>query len=219
MNNDKEFLGMKGCNIKMNQNERMLAGLPYKAWMDGLSEERLENKKKIYRYNNLEPGNFEEQNRLIKEILGKTGENINIEAPFHCDYGYNIEVGENFFANYNLTILDVGKVKIGANAQIAPNVSIYTAGHPVHPDSRNSGYEYGIAINIGDNVWIGGNTCILPGVTIGNNVVIGAGSVVTKDIPDNVIAAGNPCRIIREITEKDRDFYYRDRRFDVGDYC
>lgn len=219
MNNDKEFLGMKGCNIKMNQKERMLAGLPYKAWMDGLSEERLENKKKIYRYNNLEPGNFEEQNRLIKEILGKTGENINIEAPFHCDYGYNIEVGENFFANYNLTILDVGKVKIGANAQIAPNVSIYTAGHPVHPDSRNSGYEYGIAINIGDNVWIGGNTCILPGVTIGNNVVIGAGSVVTKDIPDNVIAAGNPCRIIREITEKDRDFYYRDRRFDVGDYC
>ena len=104
---------------------------------------------------------------------------------------------------------------IGDNAQIAPNVSIYTAGHPVHPDSRNSGYEYGIAVTIGDNVWIGGNTCILPGVTIGNNVVIGAGSVVTKDIPDNVIAAGNPCRIIREITEKDRDFYYRDLRFDV----
>lgn len=128
-------------------------------------------------------------------------------------------MGENFFTNYNLTILDVGKVKIGDNAQIAPHVSIYTAGHPVHPDSRNSGYEYGIAITIGDNVWIGGNTCILPGVTIGNNVVIGAGSVVTKDIPDNVIAVGNPCRIIREITEKDRDFYYRDRRFDVGDYC
>jgi len=109
-------------------------------------------------------------------------------------------------------------VKIGDNAQIAPNVSIYTAGHPVHPDSRNSGYEYGIAITIGDNVWIGGNTCILPGVTIGNNVVIGAGSVVTKNIPDNVIAAGNPCKIIREITEKDRDFYYRDRKFDVEDY-
>lgn len=206
---------MNNQDIKMNQKERMLAGLPYKAWMDGLSEERLENKKKIYKYNNLEPGNFEVQDRLIKEILGKTGKNINIEAPFHCDYGYNIEVGENFFANYNLTILDVGKVIIGDNAQIAPNVSIYTAGHPVHPDSRNSGYEYGIAITIGDNVWIGGNTCILPGVTIGNNVVIGAGSVVTKDIPDNVIAAGNPCKIIREITEKDRDFYYRDRRFDV----
>ena len=202
----------------MNHKDRMLAGLPYKAWMDGLSRERLENKKKIYAFNHLEPDRFEEKEKLLKEILGKTGEYVNIEAPFHCDYGYNIEVGENFFANYNFTVLDVGKVRIGANAQIAPNVSIYTAGHPVHPDSRNSGYEYGIDITIGDNVWIGGNVCILPGVTIGENVVIGAGSVVTKDIPDNVIAAGNPCRILRTITEEDRDFYYRDRRFDVDDY-
>ena len=202
----------------MNQKERMLAGLPYKAWLDGLSEERLENKKKIFRYNNLAPDCIEEKDKLIKEILGKTGQNIHIEAPFHCDYGYNIEVGENFFANYNFTVLDVGKVRIGTNAQIAPNVSIYTAGHPVHPDSRNSGYEYGISITIGDNVWIGGSVCILPGVTIGSNVVIGAGSVVTKDIPDNVIAVGNPCRIIRTITEDDRDTYYRDRKFDVDDY-
>ena len=202
----------------MNQKERMLAGLPYKAWLDGLSEDRLENKKRIFRFNNLEPGHFAEKDKLLKEILGKTGERVNIEAPFHCDYGYNIEVGEDFFANYNFTVLDVGKVKIGANAQIAPNVSIYTAGHPIHPESRNSGYEYGIEITIGDNVWIGGNTCIMPGVKIGNNVVIGAGSVVTKDLPDNVIAVGNPCRVIREISEEDRDFYYKDRRFDVGDY-
>ena len=202
----------------MNQKDRMLAGLPYKAWMDGLSQERLENKKRIFAFNHLEPDRFEEKEKLLKEILGKTGEYVNIEAPFHCDYGYNIEVGENFFANYNFTVLDVGKVRIGANAQIAPNVSIYTAGHPVHPDSRNSGYEYGINISIGDNVWIGGNVCILPGVTIGDNVVIGAGSVVTKDVPDNVIAAGNPCRIIRTITEEDRDFYFRDLRFDVDDY-
>ena len=196
----------------------MLAGLPYKAWMDGLSQERLENKKKIFAFNHLEPDRLDEKEKLLKEILGKTGEYVNIEAPFHCDYGYNIEVGENFFANYNFTVLDVGKVRIGANAQIAPNVSIYTAGHPIHPDSRNSGYEYGISITIGDNVWIGGNVCIMPGVTIGNNVVIGAGSVVTKDIPDNVIAAGNPCKIIRVITEEDRDFYYRNRKFDVDDY-
>ena len=196
----------------------MLAGLPYKAWMDGLSQERLENKRKIFAFNHLEPDRLDEKEKLLKEILGKTGEYVNIEAPFHCDYGYNIEVGENFFANYNFTVLDVGKVRIGANAQIAPNVSIYTAGHPIHPDSRNSGYEYGISITIGDNVWIGGNVCIMPGVTIGNNVVIGAGSVVTKDIPDNVIAAGNPCKIIRVITEEDRDFYYRDRKFDVDDY-
>ena len=202
----------------MNQKERMLAGLPYKAWLDGLAEERLENKKRVFRFNNMEPDKFEEKIAMIKEIFGKTGETIFVEAPFHCDYGYNIEVGENFFANYNLTILDVGKVKIGANAQIASNVSIYTAGHPVHPESRNTGYEYGIPITIGDNVWIGGSVTILPGVTIGSNVVIGAGSVVTKDLPDNVIAAGNPCRVIRTITEEDRDFYYRDRKFDVDDY-
>ena len=196
----------------------MLAGLPYKAWLDGLAEERLENKKRIYKYNNLPPEAEKEQEELVKEILGKTGENVHIEAPFHCDYGYNIEVGENFFANYNLTVLDVGKVRIGKNAQIAPNVSIYTAGHPIHPDSRNSGYEYGIEVTIGDNVWIGGNVCIMPGVTVGDNVVIGAGSVVTKDIPDSVIAVGNPCRVVRAITDDDRDFYYRDRRFDVDDY-
>ena len=202
----------------MNQKERMLAGLPYRAWMDGLEEERLENKKKIFRFNHLEPEKTGEKVQLLKEILGKSGETVMIEAPFRCDYGYNIEVGENFFANYNFTVLDVGKVRIGNNAKIGPNVSIYTAGHPVHPDSRNSGYEYGIDITIGDNVWIGGSSCILAGVNVGNNVVIGAGSVVTKDLPDNVIAAGNPCRMIRKITEEDRDCYYRDRKFDVEDY-
>ena len=202
----------------MTQKERMLANLPYKAWMDGLEEERIENKKKIYEYNNLPPEQWDRKTELLKNILGKTGEYVHINAPFHCDYGYNIEVGENFFANYNLVILDVGKVRIGDNAQIAPNVSIYTAGHPIHPDSRNSGYEYGIDVTIGDNVWIGGNVCIMPGVTIGDNVVIGAGSVVTKDLPDNVIAVGNPCKVVREITEADRDYYYKDRKFDVEDY-
>lgn len=202
----------------MNQKERMLAGLPYKAWLDGLSEERLENKKKIYRYNQLSPEQAKEQDQLIREIIGKCGESIFIEQPFRCDYGKNIEVGNNFFANYNLTVLDVGKVVIGKNVQIAPNVSIYTAGHPIHPDSRNSGYEYGIGVTIGDNVWIGGNTVINPGIHIGDNVVIGSGSVVTKDLPDNVIAAGNPCKVLRKITEEDRKYYYKDREFDVEDY-
>ena len=202
----------------MNQKERMLANLPYKAWLDGLSEERTENAKRIYEYNNLPPERWNERTVLLKKILGKTGESINIQPPFRCDYGYNIEVGENFFANYNLIVLDVGKVRIGNNVQIAPNVAIYTAGHPLHPDSRNSGYEYGIDIEIGDNVWIGGNTCIMPGVKIGKNVVIGGGSVVTKNIPDNMLAVGNPCKVIREITESDRDYYYRDRKFDVEDY-
>jgi maltose O-acetyltransferase len=202
----------------MNQKERMLAGLPYKAWLDGLSEERMENKLKIHKYNTMSPDKKEELDALIKDILGKSGKNIVVEPPFHCDYGKNIEVGNNFFVNYNCTILDVGKVIIGENVMFAPNVSIYTAGHPVHPESRNSGYEYGIEVTIGDNVWIGGNVIINPGIKIGNNVVIGAGSVVTKDIPDNAIAVGNPCRVIREVTEEDRKYYFKDREFDVNDY-
>lgn len=198
----------------MNHRERMLAGLPYKAWLDGLDQERLACKKKLYQFNNLQPDRQEEAVELLKGLLGRTGNHIFIETPFRCDYGWNIEVGENFFANYNLTVLDVGKVTIGDNVQIAPNVSIYTAGHPLHPDSRNSGYEYGIPITIGDSVWIGGNVVILPGVTIGDNAVIGAGSVVNRDIPSNSLAAGNPCRVIREITEEDRAYYYRRRKFD-----
>ena len=202
----------------MNQKERMLAGLPYKAWLDGLSEERMENKLKIHKYNTMSPDKKEELDALIKDILGKSGKNIVVEPPFHCDYGKNIEVGNNFFVNYNCVILDVGKVIIGENVMFAPNVSIYTAGHPVHPESRNSGYEYGIEVIIGDNVWIGGNVVINPGVKIGNNVVIGAGSVVTKDIPDNAIAVGNPCRVIRKVNEEDRKYYFKDREFDVDDY-
>lgn len=202
----------------MNQKERMLAGLPYKAWLDGLPEDRLENKKKVYAFNMLPPEEEDKREALIKGILGKVGENAHIEAPFHCDYGKNIEAGNNFFVNYNCTILDVGKVVIGDNVMFAPNVSIYTAGHPVHPDSRNTGYEYGIAITIGDNVWIGGNVILNPGVTIGNNVVIGAGSIVTRDIPDNVIAVGSPCKVIRKITEADRKYYFKDKEFDVEDY-
>lgn len=202
----------------MNQKERMLAGLPYKAWLDGLEEERELCKQKVYEFNLLPPKERSRIPALLKELLGKTGDSLWVEPPFHCDYGWNIEVGENFFANDNLTILDVGKVTIGKNVMIAPNVSIYTAGHPVHPDSRNSGYEYGIPITIGDNVWIGGSVVILPGVTIGNNAVIGAGSVVTKDIPDNAIAAGNPCKVIRTVTEADRNYYYKKVPFDVEDY-
>ncbi|WP_349947611.1 sugar O-acetyltransferase [Lacrimispora sp. BS-2] len=202
----------------MNQKERMLAGLPYKAWLDGLSEERMANKLKIYQYNQLRPDEEEKMEGLIRSILGKAGKDVHMEAPFHCDYGTNIEVGDYFFANYNCVILDVGKVIIGDNVMFAPNVSIYTAGHPIHPDSRNSGYEYGIPVTIGNNVWIGGNVIINPGVTIGNDVVIGAGSVVTKDIPDRVVALGNPCRVVRQIVEEDRKYYYKNKEFDVQDY-
>jgi len=204
--------------MEMNQKERMLAELPYKAWMDGLHEERIACKVKIQEYNTCQADDFKRKEKLIRGILGKAGEDVWIEPPFFCDYGYNIEVGDTFYANYNCIILDVAKVKIGDNVMFAPNVAIYTAGHPVHPESRGSGYEYGIGITIGNNVWIGGNTVINPGVTIGDNTVIGAGSVVTKDIPANVIAMGIPCKVIREITEEDRKYYYKDRVFDVEDY-
>lgn len=202
----------------MNQRERMLSGLPYRAWMDGLAEERLKARKLVQEFNISEPEDFAKRTELIGRILGKVGKNAYIEPPFRCDYGSNIEIGDNFYANYNCIVLDVAKVRIGSNVMLAPNVAIYTAGHPIHPDSRKSGYEYGIPITIGNNVWIGGNVVVNPGVSIGDNAVIGAGSVVTRDIPDNAIAVGNPCRVVRYITEEDRKYYFKDLEFDVEDY-
>lgn len=199
----------------MTQKERMLAGLPYRANDPELKQMRAENKLRVAQYNQLTRNQEQEMDQLIKEILGGTGKEILVEPPIHFDYGRNTTVGERFFANYNLTVLDVCPVTIGDNVMIAPNVSLYGAGHPIHPDARNSGYEYGAPITIGNNVWIGGSVCVLPGVTIGDNVVIGAGSVVAKDIPDNVIAVGNPCRVIRTITEEDKKYYFKDKEFDV----
>ena len=164
------------------------------------------------------PERWDEQETLLRRILGSAGTDVYIHPPFHCDYGYNIHVGDGFYANTNLTVLDVGQVRIGNGVMFGPNVALYTAGHPVHPETRKSGDEYGIDITIGNNVWIGGNTVVPPGVNIGDNTVIGAGSVVTRDIPSGVVAAGNPCRVLRPVTEEDRDVYFRDRRFDVEDY-
>ena len=155
----------------MNQKERMLAELPYIASDEVLSRERMECKRKIYELNNVHPDQYNRIPGLLKELFGKTGETVFVEPPFHCDYGYNIEVGENFFANYNCTVLDVAKVQIGKNVMLGPNVSFYTAGHPLHHESRNSGYEYGISITVGDNVWIGGSVAIMAGVSIGNIMV------------------------------------------------
>lgn len=186
--------------------------LPY------ISDESVFEEQKIARrltqqLNTIDRADFEGIAKLVKELLGKS-DGAFINPPFYCDYGFNIETGKNFFANYNCTILDVAKVTIGDNCQLAPNVAIYTAGHPVHPQTRNTSYEYGISVTIGDNVWIGGNTVICPGVHIGSNTVIGAGSVVTRDIPEWCIAAGNPCKVIRNITADDKKLYYKDREFD-----
>lgn len=196
----------------MDNRERRDLGLPYIS-DEAVMEEQKVCRRILQRLNTVDRSDFDEIARIVKELFGKS-DGAFVNPPFYCDYGSHIEVGKNFFANYNCMIIDVAKVKIGDNCQMAPNVAIYTAGHPVHPVSRNTAYEYGIEVTIGDNVWIGGNTVILPGVHIGSNTVIGAGSVVTKDIPDWVIAAGNPCQVIRRITEDDKRFYFRNREFD-----
>ena len=186
----------------MDEKEKMLAGELYDAnYNEDLIKERYLVKDKCFEYNSIKPSNIELRKKLMKEILGKTKENFLIEQPFICDYGYNIEVGENFYSNHNLTILDGNKVIFGDNVFIAPNCSFYTAGHPLDAKRRNQGLEYAKPIKVGNNVWIGGNVVVLPGVTIGDNVVIGAGSVVNKDIPSNVVAVGNPCRVIKKIEE------------------
>lgn len=186
----------------MTNSERRDAGMAYIS-DDRVMEEQAVCRRILQKLNFMDRSDFEGIKEVVRELLGKS-EGAFINPPFYCDYGTHIEVGKNFFANYNCTILDVAKVKIGDNCQMAPGVAIYTAGHPVHPVTRNSYYEFGKEITIGDNVWIGGNSVICPGVHIGSNVVIGAGSVVTRDIPDWVIAAGNPCRVLRPITKADR---------------
>lgn len=201
----------------MNQYERMINSLPYKAHLDGLMEKRINVRRKVKEFNNLDIAS-EKRDEIFRSICKKVGLNCFVEDNFHCDYGENIELGDNFFANCNLTILDVAKVTVGNNVFLGPNVTICTAGHPLHPESRNSMYEYGIPITIGNNVWLGANVIVLPGVNIGDNVVIGAGAVVTKDVESNTLNYGNPSRKIRYITDKDRDYYFKDRKFDVTDY-
>ena len=192
----------------MTEKEKCRQGLLYDANYDAeLLSDREKAKEQLYDYNRLRPSQQEEKTQLLKSFLGKTGNNLIIEPPFACDYGYNIEVGENFYANVNLVILDGAKVCIGDNAFIAPHVGIYTAGHPLDAEQRNRGLEYARPVTIGHNVWIGAGVNILPGVTIGDNTVIGAGSVVNRDIPSDVIAVGNPCRVVRKITEADRHRY------------
>ncbi|MCH3921641.1 sugar O-acetyltransferase [Limosilactobacillus sp.] len=187
--------------------------LPYIATKEVL-QEQLRAKKAFREYNEVMPFDLERGRELIAESGIRHGTEIYLEPPFYCEYGNHIKVGDYFYANTGCIISDVGEVVIGDHVLFGPRVNILTAGHPVHPVSRNSGYEYGMPITIGNNVWLGGNVTVCPGVTIGNNVVIGAGSVVTKDIPDNVVAVGNPCHVLRKITEADKPYYFKNRKFD-----
>ncbi|TRO64178.1 sugar O-acetyltransferase [Christiangramia sabulilitoris] len=196
-----------------SEKEKMLSQQPYIASDKILTRERLAAQSLCFDLNSISPKFVAKRKKLLQKLLGSSTENLHIESPFYCDYGYNIFLGDNFYSNYNCVILDCAKVTIGNNVMLAPNVSIFTAGHPKDAEKRNQGWEYAIPVSIGNNVWIGGNTVVNPGITIGDNTVIGSGSVLTKDIPSNVIAAGNPCRAIREITEEDKQYYFKQRKF------
>lgn len=180
--------------------EKMLQGLYYNAQDPELIRDRDYARYLLYQFNSLKPWEKEKRLRILKRLVVATG-SLYVEPPFYCDYGYNIEVGDGFYANFGCTILDCNKVHIGENVLLGPNVHIYTAGHPTDPEERLAGYEYARPVTIGNNVWIGGSTVICPGVKIGDNVTVGAGSVVTKDIDPNVITAGNPCRVIKRLDE------------------
>lgn len=183
-----------------SEKDKMLAGEIYDANNDpDLIAERKACKSVLHKINQLPPEDDEQRYELFGDILGKTNGTFIIESPFHCDYGYNIELGENFYMNVNCVMLDEAKITFGDNVFIAPNCAFYTAGHPFDIEQRNSGLEYAKPITVGNNVWIGGNVVVVPGVTIGDNSVIGAGSVVTKDIPANSLAVGNPCKVIKTI--------------------
>ncbi|MFA9397590.1 MAG: maltose acetyltransferase domain-containing protein [Clostridiaceae bacterium] len=196
----------------MTIREKMINGMLYLDMGEGLEEERNNCKEILYDYNHTRPGEEIKRNKLLKELLGDMGEDIWIEPPVHMAYGKNVHIGNHFYANFNFVIVDDIDVYIGKYVMIAPNVTITATGHPVDPDLRRPGMQFSIPVRIGNNVWIGSNVVILPGITIGDNSVIGAGSVVTHDIPENVVAVGNPCRVLRKINQHDKEYYYKNRR-------
>ncbi len=193
----------------MSMRERIAKGMLFTDMGEGLPEERLCGKELMYDFNHTRPSEEDKRRDLIGKMFGKVGKNVWIEPPVRFAYGRNIFIGDNFYANFNLTLVDDYTITIGNNVLIAPNVTISVTGHPVDPELRNTGAMYAFPVTLGDNVWIGSNVVINPGVTIGENTVIGAGSVVTGDIPPNVVAVGVPCKVLRPITPRDKAYYYK----------
>ena len=203
----------------MTQYERMVNGLIYDPGDQEIMAEQSTFQEGLREFNLMKPSESEKKQKYMKEVFAECGENCYIELPFHANWGgHHLHLGDYVYANFNLTLVDDGHIYVGNHVMFGPNVMITTANHPVDPKLRLRGLQYNKDVRIDDNAWIGAGVMILPGVHIGKNSVIGAGSVVTGDLPDNVIAVGNPCRIIRSVTEADRDYYYRDRKFDVEDY-
>ena len=180
---------------------------------ESIFTEQLRCLDKLYDFNATRPSEMEKRNQLLKEMFAEIGEHCYVEPPLHANWaGRHVHFGKNVYANFNLTIVDDTHVYVGDYTMIGPNVIIATAGHPILPELRKQGYQYNASVHIGKNCWLGAGVIILPGITIGDNVVVGAGSVVTKDLPSNVVAVGNPCKVLREVGEKDREFYFKDKR-------
>lgn len=198
------------------ERRRMMEGKLYLPTGEELLADQAVCLERLYEYNHTRPSQNEEREALLKEMFAEIGEGVYLEPPFHANWaGHHVHMGKNVYANFNLTLVDDGEIYIGDYTMIGPNVTIATAGHPVLPELRQEAYQFNIPVHIGKNVWIGAGVIILPGVTVGDNTVIGAGSIVTKDIPSDVVAVGNPCRVLRPIGEKDRIYYYKDQKIDL----
>ena len=201
----------------MTEKERMESGLLYDTGAEEIFEEQRPYGDRLKAFNDLLPSQFEEQQRYMKEVFAECGDNVYIQRPLNANWGgSHVHMGSNIYANFNLTLVDDGHIYIGDWTQFGPNVTIVTAAHPILPELREDGYlQFNKDVHIGRRVWLGAGVIVLPGVTIGDDSVIGAGSVVTRDIPANVVAVGNPCRVMREISERDREFFFRDERMDL----
>lgn len=199
----------------MTQYERMVRGLLYDPMDEEILKEQFPFQDKLFEFNKLKPSDIDKKQEYMHEVFAECGENCYIELPLRANWGgHHVHFGNNIYANSNLTLVDDGHIYVGDKVMFGPNVTIATANHPIEPELRAKGLQYNKDVYIGENVWIGAGVIIVPGVHIGKNSVIGAGAVVTKDIPENVVAVGNPCRVLREISEKDREFYYKNERID-----